>query len=341
MEKARWTTHIGSSTCPQCGEVAVSATHPGTWRRLWRRFAFAEGVGTTLTCGNGHTWGAGSSRGYHERRLRRGRRAFKAVRIFGMVRRSRAMTPFPLTYLMAMVLGVGIGVVVDVLGPVPWWLVTVLVVAAVWLFFMSTAFWGPYRLRRADWLQLTDPPRARTEAYAAIARAVGDGELKPYALVGWSGTASLGGWGRGHGGWHTISLRFRDAGDDRRWVEVETTVGSHPEPSELRKRGLAENLVAQIPDIPSFGSSQEAQAWHARRRRDYEHRLATLKWQLRQIVVNGAVVGAEVASVDDGVAVSAEHDGVVIQILARNVAVGEIKLAPVRDLAPYLENIDS
>ena len=251
------------------------------------------------------------------------------------------MTPVPLTYLMAMVLGVGIGVVVDILGPVPWWLVAVLVVAVVWLFFVSTAFWGPYRLRRADWLRVTDPSRARTEEYAAIARAVGDGELRPYALVGWSGTASLGGWGRGHRGWHTISIRFHDADDERRWAKVETTVGSHPEPSETRKGVLAENLVGQIPDIPSFRSSQEAHAWHARRRRDYEHRLATLEWQLRQIVVNGAVVGAEVASVDDGVAVSAEHDGVVIQILARNVAVGEIELASVPDLAPYLENIDS
>lgn len=64
------------------------------------------------------------------------------VRLAGVVRRRRAMVPAPATYLIAAVAGAGLGVVAQLLVGWPWSLVAAGVVAAVWLLFLSSAFWG-------------------------------------------------------------------------------------------------------------------------------------------------------------------------------------------------------
>ena len=59
------------------------------------------------------------------------------------------MVPVPLTYLLAAAAGVVIGVAAQAAVGWPWWLVAGGFVAAVWLFFLSTAAWGAPENRRA------------------------------------------------------------------------------------------------------------------------------------------------------------------------------------------------
>jgi hypothetical protein len=247
------------------------------------------------------------------------------------------MTPVPLTYVMAAAVGVVIGVVVDLAGGPPWWAVGLAVVGIVWLFFMSTAFYGPFRLRRRDYLHMVNPRRAAEEDDKAMERAVRNGELPVYGLDDWAGSRYVGGSGRDQHGPHTIGLRFLDPDDEHRWVEVETVSGSRAGPTGSRRVILAENLIGRVTDPPDLSSIEEMLAWPDARRREYESRVSELAWEPCELRVDGETVVAEMMRFDDGIAVLAGHDGSVIEILARNVEPGEIDLVTVTDLTPFLE----
>ncbi len=210
-------------------------------------------------------------------------------------------------------------------------------VGIVWLFFMSTAFYGPFRLRRRDYLHMVNPRRAAEEDDKAMERAVRNGELPVYGLDDWAGNRNVGGSGRDQYGPHTIGLRYLDPDDERRWVEVETVSGSRAGPAGLRREVLAENLIGRVTDPPDLSSIEELLAWHDARRRESESRVAELAWEPYELGVDGETVVAEMVRVDDGIAVFARHDGSAIEILARNVEPGEIDLVTVTDLTPFLE----
>jgi hypothetical protein len=247
------------------------------------------------------------------------------------------MTPVPLTYVMAAAAGVVIGVVIDLAGGPPWWVVGLAFVGIVWLFFLSTAFYGPFRLRRRDYLHMVSPRRAAVEDDKAMELAVRIGELPVYGLDDWAGSRAVGGSGRDQRGPHTIGLRYLDPDDERHWVEVETVTRSHARPKNMRRETLALNLARRIADPPSFSSIEERLAWHDARRRESEGSLTEFAWEPCRLVVDGESVAAEMVRVDDGIAVLASHDGSAIEILARNVEPGEIDLVTVTDLTPFLE----
>jgi hypothetical protein len=249
------------------------------------------------------------------------------------------MTPFPLTYAVAAILGIAVGIGLELVARVPWWLPAVGFPAAAWLLFMSTAFWGSGRLRRADFLRALDPIRAHEEELADLVGAIRRGDLSAHAVAGWKGPGSLGGWGRSDLGWNRVALRFVDPDDGRRWVDVETMAGSDARPAELRKEELLASLSSQISDPPAFRDVAERVAWHEARRRQYGRVIADLAWAPHWLVVDGAPTAAEVARLDDGVAVLARHRELAIEVLARNVPVADIELTSVSDLEPYVEGM--
>jgi hypothetical protein len=271
-------------------------------------------------------------------RSRIGRLLGLPFRLFRMVRHHRHMEPVPLTYLMAAGVGLGLGVAIDLFIDVPWWLVAGGFVALVWLFFMSTAFWGPHRLRRRDVSRFINPGRARTRDVASLEKAIRSGELPAYAVTSWNGQTSLGGWGRGgSSGWHSITLRFTYPDNAYRWVEVETRSGDQP--ASLRKEMLAQNLLSRLDDPPSFNNIDEMRAWHVRHRREQEERAHDLAWRPGHLVVDGVEIAAEVITVDDGVAILAVRGDVFFEILARRVDTPTIELARVPSLAPYVADM--
>lgn len=340
MGRGYWTTSTGSTYCPECGGDPVIATSPRVWTRISRWLTLGKGAGPTLTCEAGHTWRAGS---FAALTLRHPSRAGKWLRLplqlFRRARHARTMTPVPVTYLMAAVVGVLLGAAADLTTDFPWWVVAVGFVGAVWVFFMSTAFWGPHRLRRIDVLRMVNPERARAEERAALETAVRTGELPAYAVAGWRG--SLGGWGGGHHDLRSITLRFVDDSNERRWIEVETVSGSRLGPVGLRKEHLAENLVGRIPDVPQFDRIDEQFIWHRKREHEYEELLRNLAWLPATLVVDGSDVDAEVARVDDGIAVYAPHGQVVIEVMARNVELDNFTLVAVTNLAPFFDEMEA
>lgn len=62
-----------------------------------------------------------------------------------IIRRRRSLQPAIRVYAGALALGLLLGLAANVLLSVPWWMLALAVVGAVWLFFLGTAFIGPGR----------------------------------------------------------------------------------------------------------------------------------------------------------------------------------------------------
>lgn len=291
-----------------------------------------------LTCNAGHSWQAESySTLVAGRRSRIGRVLALPRRFFRTVRRHRGMEPVPLTYLMAAAAGVALGVIIDRFSAVRWWLVAAGFVSVVWLFFMSTAFWGPHRMRRRHIAGIVNSAHARSRERAALEKAIRAGELRVYAVATWNGPATLGGWGRGSGGWHGVTLRFIDPADERTWVEVETRAGDGP--ARHSKELLAENLLSSISDPPTFGDIHQMRAWHVARRRERESLAQSLKWQPGRLRIDGVDVAAELVRFDDGTAAVAVHEGWYLEVLTRQVNPEEVEYIRTPTLQTYLKDM--
>ncbi|MCZ7534140.1 MAG: hypothetical protein M5U23_12205 [Acidimicrobiia bacterium] len=74
-----------------------------------------------------------------------------------MVSRHRSMQAVPRTYVLAAVVGALLGGLLELLVGWSWWLVALAFMAAVWLFFLSSAFWGPDPVRIDDIRDVIDP----------------------------------------------------------------------------------------------------------------------------------------------------------------------------------------
>jgi hypothetical protein len=201
--RARGPAERNQVPCPACGAWDVEVTRP----------EWAQGLREWL--GSGGPWrptrqlcrrcGAASSAGSVGTLVvyRRGWRSVPLVPIhlFGILRRRRTMIPVPATYVTAAVVGAALGIAAQLTLGWPWWLVATGVVAAVWLLFFSTAFWGgggSSRSLATEVLRLVSPARAmardqREEVERFLAA--------PFPLYGlpasWPGPRQLGGWAGG------------------------------------------------------------------------------------------------------------------------------------------------
>lgn len=112
------------------------------------------------------------------------------IELVRVVYRERSMVPVPLMYLVATVAGVGLGVIADVVVGWPWWLVAAAFVAAVWLFFLASALWGPGRSLGDDLWMTIDPVRAQAREFRRLGsdlmfRSSGLGGIPVVGRMGW------------------------------------------------------------------------------------------------------------------------------------------------------------
>lgn len=341
MNGSYWAVSVGSTFCPECGADPVDSVASPRGYRFWRWLTHHERVGPTLSCRNGHSWRASS---YAVSQLRPRSRINRALRVpiavLGMLRRQRRLEPAPITYAVAAGVGTVVGVVADLLWGWSWWLVAAIIVVAVWLFFASTAFWGPFRVTMRDVTSVVNPHRARQQEMVHLEGEVGSGRASAYGVLEWPGSAMLGGWGVNRGQRH-IKLRFLDPADDTVWVEVEATAGVPVELIGAQQELLAENLLAALADVPQFDDIHRLRAWHVARRRDDQERLRHLRWEAGTLTIDGAVADAQVARIDDGWVATAVLDEMTVLVSARRRDPERLELGRVISLRPFIEAMEA
>jgi hypothetical protein len=328
-----------------CGAQDFEVTRPGWAQGLgdWLRFGgpWRPPRRICRRCGN-----ASDSRSYGA--LGTSRRGWWWVPI-GLVqtlRRHRAMIPVPATYLAAVVVGAALGVAAQLVLGWPWWLVAAAVVAAVWLFFVSTALWGAGRSGQplaTDLLRVVRPRRAIERDHR---QEVERFRAAPFPLYGlppaWSGPRHLGGWeegwARGQRGSVTTALCLAHGGPlaeagpqlrgEVRVEQVDTeqvmTVWAQS------RRDLAENLwldaAPQAHDLAEHWDQLAA----ARRRPDPA-------WSQVTIPVDGRLVGFEWLAEGRHWVARAELDNRTVTLHARDLPAESVELLRVTDLEPYIE----
>jgi len=333
-ERGLWAVTVGSVVCPECGADPVETHRPGGWERFRYRLTSGGPAPTTMTCEQGHRWSGGSS-GMLLYRGRSGRWRWLhlPLELFRVVRRERSMVPVPLTYLMATVVGVGLGVIADLVLGWPWWLVAAGFVAAVWVFFLASALWGPGRPLSDDLWMVIDPVRAEDRQFQRLAGAVTDGEVVCFEVEGWAGSRSLGGWGGGKRP-ERITLRHGDPDRDELWVQVTSCIGRDAQMAVRRDRvGHELPRLGQV--VPPDGlDAHELHRWHMRQRQDLEQ-LPPPTWSHGVILVDGQTQRCEVARADERWAAITAHGNVSVEIIGSGIDMASITLQRLTTLEHY------
>jgi hypothetical protein len=256
------------------------------------------------------------------------------------------MVPVPATYLAAMVVGVVVGVTAQLLFGWPWWLVAAAVVAAVWLFFASTAFWGAGGSSQplvTDLLRVVRPRQAIERDHR---QEVERFRAAPFPLYGlppaWPGPRHLGGW---EGGWAkgqrgpvttALSLGHGDPltgqGPEVR-VEVRA---EHVEPEQVltvrlqSRRDLAEELWLRAAPQAHDLAEHVDQLVAARRRPDPA-------WSQVTIPVDGRPVGFAWLAEGRHWVARAALDDCTLTLHGRDLPIESVELVQVSDLEPYIQ----
>ena len=130
---------VGGGPCPVCGLDGDVVVAPGRWGRLRGWMVYGQAPAPTLRCVDGHEWTAGST-GWLTDGGGRSRSWWGwPARVVRVLLDHRTAEPVPRFWLAAGVVGVALGVAVQVTLGWPWWLVTVAWLAVVWLVFLTTA----------------------------------------------------------------------------------------------------------------------------------------------------------------------------------------------------------
>ncbi|WP_216214644.1 hypothetical protein [Amycolatopsis aidingensis] len=241
------------------------------------------------------------------------------VRLVQVVRRRRRLIPSPGLYLLAAAVGSALGFGMQLLFDWPWWLFAAGFVAAVAVFFLSTAFWGPDRTGvplAEEWLWVLSPRRAHErQRHLTLERF----RSAPFALYGlppqWPGDRYIAGWasagsalglGLGHG---------RLGAEDGPRLRVEVR---HKHLSGAAKDELAEELWLEgLDNVDSLGGG-EAPAWST----------VTIPVDGRPVTFEWLAGGRHWAAL-------AEVDGHLLLLQARDFPVESVELERVTDLEHY------
>jgi hypothetical protein len=183
--------------CMECGARDFEVTRPGWAKGLgdWLRFGgrWRPPRRICRQCGNASdsrstAWLGATRRGWWS----------VPIQLVQALRQRRAMIPVPATYLAVALVGAVVCVAVQLLLGWPWWLVAAGVVAAVWLFFASTAFWGAGGSGQplaTELLRVVHPRQAIERDHE---QEVERFRAAPFPLYGlppaWPGWRHLGGW---------------------------------------------------------------------------------------------------------------------------------------------------
>jgi len=267
------------------------------------------------------------------------------IQLVQVLRHRRTMIPVPATYLVATLVGAVVGVAAQLLLGWPWWLAAAAVVAAVWLFFTSTAVWGAGGSSQPLTTDLLRVVRPRQAIERDHRQEVERFRAAPFPLYGlpaaWPGPRYLGGWegswAKGQGPVTTaLSLGHGDplaeAGPQLR-VEVRAE-GVEPELGMTMRvqsrRDLAEELWLQAAPQAHDPAEHVEQLAAGRRRPDPA-------WSQVTIPVDGQPVGFWWLTEGRHWVAHAELDDRTLTLHARDLPVESVELVRVTDLEPYIQ----
>jgi hypothetical protein len=328
----------------ECGELEFEVTRPGWAEGLgdWLRFGgrWRPPRRICRRCGN-------TSDARSHRALWATRQGWWSVpiRLVQALRHRRTMIPVPATYLAATLVGAVVGVAAQLLLGWRWWWLAVAVVAAVWLFFTSTALWGAGGSSQplaTDLLRVVRPLRAMERDHR---QEVERFRAAPFPLYGlppaWPGARHLGGW---EGGWArgqrpvTTALSLghgeplADQGLQLR-VEVRVERVDTEQVMTVRvqsRRDLAEELWLQAAPPARTHAEHFHQLAAARRRPDPA-------WSQVTIPVDGQPVGFWWLAEGRHWVARTELDDRTLTLHARDLPVESVELVQVSDLEPYIQ----
>jgi hypothetical protein len=267
------------------------------------------------------------------------------VRLLQTLRQRRAMIPVPATYLAAAVAGAALGVAAQLLLGWPWWLLAAAVVAAVWLFFASTALWGrggSGQPLATDLLRVVRPRRAIERDHEQEVERFRAAPFPLYGLpVAWPGSRQLGGW---EGGWAkgqrpvTTALSLAHGGPlaeegpqlrvEVRAERVEPELGMTVRVQS--RRHLAENLWLEAAPQARDPAEHFDQLAAARRRPDPA-------WSPVTIPVDGRPVAFAWLAEGRHWVAQADLDDHTLTLHGRDLPVESVELVRVSDLEPYIQ----
>ena len=329
--------------CPECGAQDAELRRPG----------WAEGLGGWLRAGG--SWrpavrvcrrcgAASSAASWGVLRPARGGWWAVPTRLVQVLRRRRTMIPAPVIYLGAAVVGAALGVAAQLALGWPWWLVAVASVAAVALFFLSTAFWGASRQGAPLATEVLRVVRPRLAEDRDRRQEVERFQAAPFPLHGLPpvrpGPRHLGGWvgswSRGRPVTVELDLAHGDPlADEGPQLRVAVRA-EHAEEGRVAtvlagsRRGLAEQLWQKA--APS--ARDRAEQWDrfaaARSRPDPA-------WSQVTIPVDGRPVVFEWLAEGRHWVARAELGDRTLTLHARDLPVASVELVRVGDLAPYVE----
>jgi hypothetical protein len=330
--------------CMECGAQEFETTRPGWVEGLgdWLRFGGPWRPPRRICRRCGHITDARSVAW-----LGAARRRWWSVP-FGLLqalRGRRRMVPVPATYLAATVVAAVVGVAAELLLGWPWWLVAAAVVAAVWLFFASTAFWGADGSSQplaTDLLRVLRPRKAIERDHRLEVERFRAAPFPLYGLpAAWAGARYLGGW---EGGWTkgqrpvttALSLAhgdpLTDQGPELR-VEVRVEHVDTEQVMTVRhqsRRHLAEELRLRAAP-PAHDLAEHIDQLAATRRRPDP------VWSQATIPVEGQPAAFEWLAEGRHWVARAELDDRTLTLYGRDLPIESVELVQVADLEPYIQ----
>jgi hypothetical protein len=214
----------------------------------------------------------------------------------------------------------------------------------VWLWFLSTAFWGgggSSRPLATEVLRLVSPTRAMERDHRQLVELVRAAPFPLYGLpASWPGPCQLGGWAGGGSEGRPVTTALRlDHGEPKAeegpqlWVEVSVgrlDSGQVTAAWSQRRRGLAEELwLAAVPpahDVVEHGEQVAAAGSRS-----------GAAWSQVMIPVDGRPIAfAWVAEGRHWVA-QGELEDRTLTLRARDLPVESVELVRVSDVEPYIE----
>jgi hypothetical protein len=248
------------------------------------------------------------------------------LRLAGLLRRRRGRAPAPATYLLAAAAGTILGAVAQLALGWSWWLVAAGVVAAVWLGFLSSAFWGGAggRSLATEALLVVDPARGLRREREAMAARFRAAPLPLYGLPGsWTGPRHLGGYGErqaARGGRSVVASMSLTHGDPLAADGPELRVEVRADPEGPAPAAEAE-LRALLADELHWAAGHGPEA----------------AWAETAIPVDGRPVAFAWLAAGRHWVAHAELEGRALVLAARDLPVEQVALVPIIDVEPYVE----
>jgi hypothetical protein len=342
--KARGPAEWDQVSCMNCGARDFEVTRPG-WTEGLRDWLWFGGRWRPIrqVCRRCGTASSAGSTGM----LVPSRRGWWSVpvELFRILRRRRTRVPVPVTYLVAMVAGVALGVAAQLVFGWRWWLVAAGVVAAVWLYFFSTVFWGgggSSRPLATEVLRVVSPGRAVARDHRQQVERFRAAPFPCYGLPpSWSGPRQLGGWeeswAKGRRRPVTIALSLAHGeplADQGPQLRVEVRI--YPQGEQVLPvrsdslRGLAEELWWEAAPTAHDLAQQRDQVAAARRRPDPA-------WSQVMIPLDGRQVGFQWLAEGRHWVAQTELDDRTLTLRGRDLPVESVELVRVLDLEPYIQ----